>query len=332
MRSKARLIFYGSILLLLASCVVYTTYMPGSSYAGALPASTPEPRELSGRLREHVTALAGKIGTRSLERAENLEAARQYLAARLEPLETSATLLQFEDVGALGGHAKNVIFEVSGKRTGSLVVVGAHYDSIDTGPGANDNGSGVAATLELAARLAAVPAQRRVRFVFFVNEEPPYFKRAGMGSRVNADNSRLRGDSIVAMLSLETLGYYTEQADSQHYPFPIGLLYPSRGNFLGFVGDLGSRSLLREAIGVFRKAEPFPSEGAALPAVFPGIDWSDHWSFRRANYPAIMLTDTALYRDPNYHRASDRPEQLNYDALARVTRGIEAVVRALAVE
>jgi len=93
---------------------------------------------------------------------------------------------------------------------------------------------------------------------------------------------------------------------------------------------LGARSLVRAAIGAFRSAEPFPSEGAALPANFPGIDWSDHWAFRRANYPAIMLTDTAVYRDPNYHRSSDRPEQLNYDALARVTRGSEAVVRELA--
>lgn len=330
MRLKARLIFYGGVLALLALALLYATSMPGSSYTGALSASTPELRELSGRLHDHVVALADRIGTRSLDRAENLERARQYLALQLKPLVGAHNTLQFEDVGADGGHAQNVIFEVDGKERRRIVVVGAHYDSIDTGPGANDNGSGVAATLELATRFAKTPAPSRVRFVFFVNEEPPYFKNAGMGSRVNADNSRLRGDPIVAMLSLETIGYYSEQADSQHYPFPIGWFYPSRGNFLGFVGDLGSRSLVRAAIGAFRRAEAFPSEGAALPATFPGIDWSDHWSFRQAHYPAIMLTDTALYRDPNYHRASDRPEQLNYDSLARVTRGTEAVVRALA--
>ena len=330
MRLKARLIFYGGVLALLASALLYATGMPGSSYTGALPASTPELRELSRRLHDHVVVLADSIGTRSLDRAENLEKARQYLALQLQPVAPAENPLQFEDVGADGGHAKNVIFEVNGKDSRRLVVVGAHYDSVDTGPGANDNGSGVAATLELAKRFAKTPAPSRVRFVFFVNEEAPYFKNAGMGSRVNADNSRSRGDPIVAMLSLETIGYYSEQADSQHYPFPIGWFYPSRGNFLGFVGDLGSRSLVRAAIAAFRKAEPFPSQGAALPATFPGIDWSDHWAFRQAHYPAIMLTDTALYRDPNYHRASDRPEQLNYDALARVTRGVEAVVRALA--
>ncbi|HEY3254727.1 MAG TPA: M20/M25/M40 family metallo-hydrolase [Polyangiaceae bacterium] len=327
---KARLIFYGGVLVLLSAALLYATSMPGSSYSGELPASTPELRELSARLRAHVTLLAGTIGSRSLDRAEKLDAARQYLAAKLQPLESGSSLLQFEDVGAAGGHAQNVIFEVPGKDRERIVVVGAHYDSVDSGPGANDNGSGVAATLELSRRFAQSPAASNVRFVFFVNEEAPYFKNPGMGSMIHADNARKRGDRIRAMLSLETLGYYSHEPDSQHYPFPIGLFYPSRGDFLGFVGDLGARSLVRAAIGSFRAAEPFPSEGAALPATFPGINWSDHWSFRRAGYPAIMLTDTALYRDPNYHRASDRPEQLNYDCLARVTRGVEAVVRKLA--
>lgn len=330
MSLKRRLIFYGSVLSLLASALFYATSMPGSSFTGKLPPATPELRALSERLRAHVAILAGKIGTRSLERVENLDAAREYLKTSLKPLESAASPIQLEDVGAEGGHAQNVIFEVHGVKHERIVVVGAHYDCIASGPGANDNGSGVAATLELATRLARSPAPSSVRFVFFVNEEPPYFKNPGMGSKVNADNSRKRAEPIAAMLSLETMGYYRQESDSQHYPFPIGLFYPSRGNFLGFVGDLGSRALVRAAIGAFRNAEPFPSEGAALPATFPGIDWSDHWAFRSAHYPAIMLTDTALYRDPNYHQASDQPEQLNYNSLARVTRGIEAVIRELA--
>jgi len=330
MSLKGRLIFYGSVVALLALPLLYATSMPGSSHEGALPASTPELHELRVRLHGHVAMLAGTIGSRSLERPEKLDAAREYLLASVKPLESATNSTRLEDVGAAGGHAQNVIFEVSGKNRERIVVVGAHYDSVATGPGANDNGSGVSATLELAKRFAQTPAQSRVRFVFFVNEEAPYFKNPGMGSTVNADNSRKRGDPIVAMLSLETMGYYSEEAGSQHYPFPIGLFYPSRGNFLGFVGDLGSRSLLRTAIGSFRRAEPFPSQGAALPTTFPGVDWSDHWSFRRARYPAIMLTDTALFRDPNYHRTSDLPEQLNYDSLARVTRGLEAVIRELA--
>ena len=311
-------------------CVLYATSMPGASYAGDLPASTPALRELAARLTAHVTALAGSIGIRNVEHPEQLTAARDYLVDQLRTLETASNRVKLEDVGAQGGHAQNVIFEVAGRGQARIVVVGAHYDSIDTGPGANDNGSGVAATLELAATFARAPAPSTVRFVFFVNEEPPYFRNAGMGSRVNADNARKHQDAISAMLSLETIGYYRDAVYTQHYPWPIGLLYPSRGNFVGFVGDLGSRSLVRSAIESFRAAEQFPSEGAALPATFPGIDWSDHWSFRQAGYPAIMITDTALYRDPNYHRATDTPEKLSYDSLARVTRGVEAVVRQLA--
>jgi Zn-dependent M28 family amino/carboxypeptidase len=151
-----------------------------------------------------------------------------------------------------------------------------------------------------------------------------------MGSRIDADNARRRGDDITAMLSLETIGYYSDGSSSQHYPWPVGLLYPSKGNFLGFVGDLGSRSLVRAAIGAFRASASFPSEGAALPSTFPGVDWSDHWSFRQAGYPAIMVTDTALYRDPNYHQASDTPDKLDYRSLARVTRGLEYTIRQLA--
>ena len=326
---RGRLIFYGSVLSLLVFCVLYATSMPGSSYSGELPPTTPQLRELSTRLHEHVTALAGSIGIRTADRPEKLTAARNYIAGKLEPLETATRHAQLEDVGAEGLHAQNLIFEVPGKDRSKILVVGAHYDSIDAGPGANDNGSGVAATLELAVLFAHAPAECRVRLVFFANEEPPYFKNPGMGSRVNADNARKRGDPINAMLSLETIGYYSDTAYSQHYPWPVGLLYPSRGNFLGFVGDLGSRSLVRRAIAEFRRAEQFPSEGAALPRTFPGVDWSDHWSFRQAGYPAILLTDTAIYRDPNYHQLSDTPEQLDYERLARVTRGVEAVVRRL---
>ena len=327
---KRRLIFYASVLVLPSAALFYATSMPGKSYSGTLPPTTPELRELAVRLRRDVTMLAGTIGSRSLERKENLDAARAFLVARLMPLESASRKLQFEQVVADGAHAENVIFEVAGNEYPSIVLVGAHYDSVATGPGANDNGSGVAVTLELASRFANAPAPSNVRFVFFVNEEPPHFQRPGMGSWVDADNARKRQDRIRAMLSLETIGCFNDQAGSQHYPFPIGLLYPSRGNFLAFVGDLGARSLVRTAIAAFRSAEPFPSEGAALPAAFPGVDWSDHWSFRRAGYPAIMLTDTAVYRDPNYHQPSDRPEALSYDSLARVTRGIEAIVRTLA--
>jgi Peptidase family M28 len=327
---RSRFAFYGGILAVLILCVLYATSMPGTSYSGALPPSTREQRDLQARLHGHVTVLARAIGIRNVDRNRALTDAREYITAQLKPLETAAQRVQFEGVGVVGGNAQNVIFEVAGQRAKSVVVVGAHYDSCEDGPGANDNGSGVAATLELAASLARAPADGVVRFVLFANEEPPYFKNPAMGSYVNATNARKRQDPISAMLSLETIGYYSDAADSQHYPWPVGLLYPNRGNFLGFVGDLGSRSLVRSAIASFRSAEQFPSEGASLPSFIPGVEWSDHWAFRQAGYPAMMITDTALFRDPNYHRSSDTAEHLDYERLARVTRGIEAVVRQLA--
>ncbi|HET9953793.1 MAG TPA: M28 family peptidase, partial [Polyangiaceae bacterium] len=177
---------------------------------------------------------------------------------------------------------------------------------------------------------ARAPSRRRIRIAFFSNEEPPFFKQAGMGSYVHAMNARRRGDPIKGMLALETMGFYSHAPHSQRYPWPVGLLYPTRANFIAFVGDVGSRSLVRDAIGAFRELAQFPSEGAALPTTFPGIDWSDHWAFRRAGYPAIMVTDTAPYRDPNYHRPTDSAERLDYRSLARVTRGLEGVVRRLA--
>ena len=265
-----------------------------------------------------------------MQRPEKLAAARDYLHSVLTPFETGGARVELEELDAAGGGAQNVALEVVGSGGSSIVVVGAHYDSCDQSPGANDNASGVAATLELARMFAQRPAPSTVRFVLFANEEPPFFKKPGMGSRTSAANARRRGDRISAMLALETIGYYSDTPDSQRYPWPVGLLYPSRGNFLGFVGDLGSRALVREAIAAFRSGTEFPSQGAALPATFPGVDWSDHWSFREQGYSAIMVTDTAVYRDPNYHRVSDTADHLDYDALANVTAGLEVVVRHLA--
>jgi Zn-dependent M28 family amino/carboxypeptidase len=134
------------------------------------------------------------------------------------------------------------------------------------------------------------------------------------------------------MLSLEMLGYYRDEPRSQRYPPPLGLFYPDRGNFIAFVGDLGARALVHRTISLFRKHAQFPSEGVAAPAFIPGVTFSDHWSFRTRGYPAIMVTDTAFNRNPHYHLASDTPDKLDYERLARVTFGLAAVLRELAAE
>jgi Zn-dependent M28 family amino/carboxypeptidase len=151
-----------------------------------------------------------------------------------------------------------------------------------------------------------------------------------MGSRHYATAARARNDQIVAMLSIESIGYYDTQEGSQRYPFPLNLAYPNVGDFIGFVSNLKNRSLLRRSIAAFRAHATMPTQGAAAPGWLPGIWWSDHWSFWREGYPAIMISATAPYRNPFYHTPQDTPEKLDYDRTARVVDGLAHVVRALA--
>ena len=151
-----------------------------------------------------------------------------------------------------------------------------------------------------------------------------------MGSLVSARRARARRDDVVAMVSLETIGYYDLRAGSQRYPPPLNLFYPDRGDFIAFVGRTEDRALVRRALGAFRASARFPSEGTALPEGTPGVGWSDHWSYWRNGYAAIMVTDSAPYRDPNYHTMHDTPDKLDFDRMTRVVAGLIPVVRDLA--
>jgi Zn-dependent M28 family amino/carboxypeptidase len=217
-----------------------------------------------------------------------------------------------------------------GERAREIVLFGAHYDSVAGSPGANDNGSGVAALLELTRLLAGARPARTVRFVAFVNEEPPFFYSGQMGSQVYARAARRRGDDLRAMVALETIGYYRDAPRSQRYPPLFRWFFPGRANFIAFVSNLRSRALLRQAAVAFRAASDFPLEHVATLAVVPGVAWSDHLAFWQQGYRALMVTDTAFYRYPWYHSAADTPEKLDYAALARVTAGLAAVAAALA--
>lgn len=327
---KGRAAFYGSIVLALTLFVLYATSMPGASYRGEAPPSSAREVALQGALKAHITALARTIGERRLGHGESLTQARDYiLSVAREIPNIRGEQIRLEDVPAPGMHAENVVIDIPGASR-DRVIIGAHYDSAVLAPGADDNASGVAATLELVRLLAPAPRNKALRFVLFANEEPPYFQQLGMGSLVHARGCRGRGEQITAMLSLESIGYYSDNAGSQKYPWPVGLLYPDRGNFLGFVSNLGSRSLLREAIGAFRATTQFPSEGAALPAAIPGVAWSDQWAFWQQGYPAIMVTDTAPFRNPHYHEESDSLATIDFPRLARVTLGLAEVAKRLA--
>ena len=273
-----------------------------------------------------VQTLAGDIGERNMPRYPQLNAAADFIEGSF----SRAGLQPRRDTYELQGRGcHNIEAEIRGVRP-QIVVIGAHYDSVFGSPGANDNGSGVAAMLALARRFAGKPAGRTLRFVAFVNEEPPYFQTGQMGSFVYASRCKARSEQISAMISLETIGYFSDAPRSQTYPsLGLGAFYPTTGNFIGFVGNVRSRTLLRRAISLFRQQGRLPSEGAALPSFIPGVGWSDQWAFWQHGYPGIMITDTAPFRYPHYHAATDTPDKLDYDRFALVVSGVEKMIEEL---
>ena len=299
--------------------------MPGKNISSTAPLS-PEDIDLRAELKSDVQTLAGEIGERNMTRYTQLNAAADFIEdsfsrAGLHPRRDSY------EVRRQACH--NIEAEIPGTRS-NVVLIGAHYDSVFGSPGANDNGSGVAALLALARRFAGKPAQQTLRFVAFVNEEPPYFLSGQMGSSVYAGRCKGRGDRISAMISLETIGYFSDAPHSQTYPAPgLGVFYPTVGNFIGFVSNVHSRALLRRSIALFRKHARIPSEGAALPSFIPGVSWSDQWAFWQHGYPGIMITDTAPFRYPHYHSATDTPDKLDYDRFALVVSGMQKVIEEL---
>jgi hypothetical protein len=302
--------------------------MPGRSYAGVFQLLCADEMALRDRLMQHVHILAGDIGERQLWRPAGLERAAQYIEATWQAQGYKAAR---QPVMAEGKTVYNLEAELPGRsRRDEIVLVGGHYDSVIGSPGANDNATGTAAVLELARLLAGQPLARTVRFVAFVNEEFPFFQTHAMGSWVYARRSRARGEQIVAMLSIETIGFYSDVVGSQRYPFPFDLFYPRTGNFIGFVGNIASRALVHRSLAAFRQHTPFPSEGVAAPGWMTGIGWSDHWAFWQEGYPGVMVTDTALFRYAPYHTRADTPDQIDYERMARVVAGLARVVTALA--
>ena len=301
--------------------------MPGKSHRGQLPPMTSAETEVSRNLERHVRELSVSIGERNVYRHEQLEAAALYAERSFMDLGYAPERQEYR---VNDRTVCNIVAERTGRtHPEQILVVGGHYDTVEGTPGANDNATGVAATLEIARMMRSIECDRTIRFVAFVNEEPPFFQTEGMGSLVYARQCRKANESIIGMLSLETIGCYSDEKDSQHYPFPFNLIYPDTGNFIGFVGNVASRSLVRRTIGSFRKHTSFPSEGVAAPGWLTGIGWSDHWSFWQADYPALMVTDTALFRTTHYHQATDTAEKIDFDRMARVVVGLRRVIEDL---
>lgn len=305
--------------------------MPGHSFQGPLPPLTKEQMDIRDQLSIHIEQLAGKIGERNIPNYHNLQKAAQYIESIFKQIGYIVSDQSYEVTEYRNFTVKNVIAELPGtSHADEIIIVGAHYDTVVGSPGADDNASGIAAILEIARLLKSSTFKRTVRFIAFVNEEPPYFYTDQMGSLRYARFVKQKNENIVAMLSLESIGFYSTKKNSQHYPLPFGFFYPNTGDFIGFVSNLSSRALIRFVMTSFRQYSQFPSEGVAAPSWIPGVSWSDQWSFWKQGYQALMVTGTALYRNPHYHMGSDIPETIDYLRTACVVSGLIAVLKNLA--
>ncbi len=298
---------------------------PSEGSAPQLPAAD---RQLVAELKATVAHLSGKIGERNPKKHWELAAAADYLADQLSEAgyEVGRQGYEVDDV-----IAQNLEVDARGAERGDeIIVVGAHYDSAVGSPGADDNASGTAALLALARRFRGRKLRRTVRFVFFANEEPPYFQTERMGSLVYAKHALARGDRMLAMLSLESLGVYSDKVGSQRYPKGLQEKHPTVGNFVAVVSDTASRALTDRFAKLLRESGPVAVESDALPPGLPGVGWSDHWSFWQIGVPAVMVTDTAPFRFAHYHKPTDTHERLDYERFAHVVVSLGRSLQELA--
>jgi peptidase M28-like protein len=317
------LLLYGAITL-----VYMCINMPGDTLSSSLLPLTEFQKELSRRLQEHVWQIAEVIGERHYGEAKAYNDTADYITDVFKQNE----LVPYEDEFGDELQYRNIVAEHYGTTLADeIIIIGAHYDTVWLSSGADDNASGVAVMLEIAKQLKEKQLNRSIRFVAFANEENPYFFTDNMGSLFHAKRADDRGDTIIAIISLEMLGYYSDEANSQNYPSPFSWFYPDTANFVAFVSDFSSRSLLRKSIKYFRESKQFPSEGLAAPVLLVrDVQRSDQVAFWKYNIPAFMVTDTAAYRNYAYHTVGDVPGSLDYDSMARVTVGLVTMIEQLA--
>ncbi len=310
---------------------VWMMMMPPSGPA-VMTDKLPEYQQMiAEQIKNDVVYLADSIGQRNMHTPGTMEASVEFIKQRFSSHEFEPKLHQYTlGRGIYSGRtATNIIAEITGSdESDEIIIVGAHYDTVPHSPGANDNASGIAVLLALAGELANFKPVRTIRFVAFANEEPPFFQTDDMGSYAYARRSRDQNENIIAMIALDGLGYFDNSPRSQTYPLPgLGFAYPKRAEFIALVTRLSDLSLLKRISAGFKESNLIPSESAALPGFLPGVNWSDHWSFWKQSYSAILITDTLLFRDPDYHSTNDTPERLNYENMARITFSLAKAIQ-----
>lgn len=281
-------------------------------------------------LRNWVEYLALDIGRRPAVRVDLLRKVADRLT---EDFISLGYEVAHQPVPYKKTHHLNIIARPKGSIDQSpgqpLLIVGAHYDTVSGSPGADDNGSAVAGLMETARLLADNPPTG-LRLVAFCPEEPPAYRTKKMGSYVYASELNKHGAELKGMICLEMIGYFKDEPDSQSYPLPMmKTIYPDTGDFIAIVGNLRSIGWTKRIKKYFIQGSDLPIESLNAPSLVVGIDFSDHWSFNKFSYPAAMITDTAFYRNPHYHRMSDLPDTLDYIRAAKVVDGLTFAINAL---
>jgi Peptidase family M28 len=286
------------------------------------------------RLAKIVRALTTTLGPRDASHVKELDGVAAFLGGQLGAAGGRVSEQPFD----VDGHTYRNVIASFGPEDGERVVVGAHYDTAGARPGADDDASGVAGLLELArllgdasVRARFAPLAARVDLVAFTLEEPPYFATPHMGSAVHARSLRADGVRLRAMISLEMIGCFSDAPDSQRLPVSVlEPFYPSHGNFIAVVGEMGGGWLVRRIKGAMSGASELPVRSLNAPHAAPGIDLSDHRNYWDAGYDAVMITDTAFFRNDHYHENTDTADTLDYRRMAQVVQGVHAAVLELA--
>lgn len=318
MKRILRLVIFALIFFIISKISTFGWHLSSNPFMNLTKNS-----QSAQRLKSHVYKLAHEIGDRSIFRHERLAKAAGYITQTFTSL---GYTVEFQNYSVSERKVKNIIVTKLGVKTPEeIVIVGAHYDTCFN-PGADDNASGVAGLLELARFMSDKQTNRSIKFIAFVNEEPPFFKTENMGSRVYAKAAKAKGENIKGVIILESIGYYSDKPHSQRYPPFFGLFYPNKGNFIAVVGNLPSRWIVKKVVSNFKKETRFPIESITTFGFIPGVDFSDHWSFWKEGYPAVMITNTAFYRNPDYHNSSDTYEKLDYESMSEVTKGLGTVL------
>jgi hypothetical protein len=288
-----------------------------------------EKMEIQNNLRKTVRILSQEIGSRGYLQIDALQKSDEYITSELKRYGYTVSLQPYEYQGRT---YNNIYTEIRGdKKPGSILLLGAHYDTVAGTPGADDNASGIAGLLEVARLLRNRSFDRTVRFVAFTLEEPPLFRSTYMGSYVYARSLKEKEENIEGMICLEMIGYFTDKPESQFFPLSLfRWIFPNKGNFISFVSNLQSKDFLKEVKSGFQKGTTLPVESLSTFPFIPGIDFSDHRSFWKFGYKALMITDTAFYRNPHYHGSGDVSETLDYERMAEVVLGLTSAIEELA--